>query len=128
MATDGIHERGGAAGENQCRLVVMSRKPELFARRSVVSDVILALCPAPRDNKTFRDFGTRLAPRCKFMSRCQRHDHLFTGRRTSTYYSDNGSRIPCNSLPVNLFVTHEPPTEFLPKKTGAEGAPVGFTS
>lgn len=71
--TTAIHERGGAAGENQCRLVVMSRKPELFARHSVVSDVILALCPAPRDNKTFRDFGTRLAPRCKFMSRCQRN-------------------------------------------------------
>jgi len=72
-----IHECGGAAGENQCRLEVMSRKPELFAGYSVDPDVILTSCRAPRDNITLREFGTRLAPQCKFMSRCQRNPGMF---------------------------------------------------
>ena len=49
-----IHECGGAAGENQCRLVVMPRKSELFAGSSVdLWRVVDFVSCAPRqDNLT----------------------------------------------------------------------------
>jgi hypothetical protein len=49
-----IHECGGAAGENQCRLVVMPRKSELFAGSSVDSwrVVDFVSCAPRQDNLT----------------------------------------------------------------------------